>query len=109
MALKMNNIPKRIFLQVGNLEDSNIDFAELRDVTWSAERIYDTDIEYILKPAKAKKSIAKMAKEANGRSRACKSCQYLMKCTPIVSEICSKAFVEGYTKGYKQGRKGENK
>ena len=58
---------------------------------------------------KAKKSIEQMAKEANGRSRACKSCQYLMKCTPIVSEICRKAFVEGYTKGYKQGRKGENK
>ena len=74
MTLKMNNIPKRIFLQVGNLEDSNIDFAELRDVTWSAERIYDTDIEYILKPAKAKKSVAQMAKETNGRSRACKSC-----------------------------------
>ena len=109
MTLKMNNIQKRIFLQVGNLEDSNIDFAELRDVTWSAERIYDTDIEYLLKHAKAKKSVAQMAKETNGRSRACKSCQYLMKCTPIVSEICSKAFVEGYTKGYKQGRKGENK
>ena len=105
----MDNIPKSIFLQVGDLEDSNIDFAELRDVTWSAERIYDTDIEYILKPAKAKKSVAQMAKETNGRSRAGKSCQYLMKCTPIVSEICSKAFVEGYTKGYKQGRKGKNK
>lgn len=45
----MKNIPKRIFLNVGDLEDSNIDFAELRDVTWSDDRIYDTDIEYILK------------------------------------------------------------
>lgn len=102
----MNNLPKRIFLQVGDLEDSNIDFAELRDVTWSAERIYDTDVEYILKPSKAKKSVRKMAKEANERSRACKECQYLMKCTPIVSEICCKAFERGFVKGYKQARKG---
>ena len=101
----MNNIPKRIFLQVGNLEDSNIDFAELRDVTWSAERIYKTDIEYILKPAKAKKSVKEMAKETNGRSRACRTCKYLKRCTHEISELCCKAFVEGYTKGYKKGRK----
>lgn len=100
----MNNPPNRIFLQVGDLEDSDIDFAELCDVTWSAERIYKTDIEYILKPSKAKKSIKQMAKEANGRSGACKECQYLNKCTPIVSEMCCKAFERGYTKGYKQGR-----
>ena len=102
----MNNIPKRISLQVGDLEDSNIDFAELRDVTWSADRIYDTDVEYILKPAKAKKSVNQMAKEANERSRACKECQYLMRCTPIVSEICCKAFERGFVKGYKKARKG---
>ena len=103
--IKMNNIPKRIFLNVGDLEDSNIDFAELRDVTWSAERIYDTDVEYILKPSQAKKSVARLAKEANGRSRACRTCKYLKRCTPEISELCCKAFVEGYTKGYKQGRK----
>lgn len=102
----MNNIPKRIFLQVGDLEDSNIDFAELHEVTWSAERIYDTDIEYILKPSKVKKSIAQMAKEANGRSRACRKCKYLTRCTPEISELCCKAFDKGYTKGYKQGRNG---
>ena len=102
----MNNIPKRIFLQVGDLEDSNIDFAELRDVTWSAERIYDTDIEYTLKPSKSKKSIAKMAKEANGRSRACAKCSLRMTCTDIDTEICYRAFIEGFMKGYKQGRKG---
>ena len=102
----MKNIPKRIFLNVGDLEDSNIDFAELHDVTWSAERINDTDIEYILKPSKAKKSVARLAKEANGRSRACRTCKYLKRCTPEISEICCKAFEEGYTKGYKQGRNG---
>lgn len=52
MTLEMNNLPKRIFLQVGDLEDSNIEFSELHEVTWSADRIYDTDIEYIIKPAK---------------------------------------------------------
>ena len=69
----MKNLPKRIFLQVGDLEGSNIDFAELGDVTWSADRIFGTDIEYILKPAKAKKSVREMAKEAQGRHRACHS------------------------------------
>lgn len=33
--------------------------------------IYKTDVEYILKPAKAKKSVKQMAKEANGSSRSC--------------------------------------
>lgn len=106
MALEMNNIPKRIFLQVGDLEDSNIDFSELRDVTWSAERIYKTDVEYILKPSKAKDSVKQMAKEANGRSRACAKCSLRMTCTDIDTEICNNAFVEGYTKGYKQAKKG---
>lgn len=100
----MKNIPKRIFLQVGELEDNNIDFAELRDVTWSAERIYKTDIEYIIKPTKAKKSVEQMANEANGRSRACAKCSLRITCTDIDTEICSNAFIEGYTKGYKQGR-----
>ena len=55
---------------------------------------------------KAKKSVKKMAKEANERSRACKECQHLMKCTPVVSEICCKAFERGFVKGYKQAKKG---
>lgn len=104
--IKMNDIPKRIFLNVGDLDDSNIGFDELRDVTWSAERIYKTDIEYIIKPAKAKKSVEQMAKEANGRSRACVNCSLFMNCNMITQNICSDAFIEGYKKGYKQGRKG---
>ena len=102
----MKNIPKKIFLQVGDLEDDNVEFSELSDVTWSAERIYKNDIEYILKPAKAKKSVEQMAKEANGRSRACAKCSLRMTCTDIDTEICNNAFVEGYTKGYKQAKKG---
>ena len=103
---KMNNIPKRIFLHVGDLDDSNIDFDELRDVTWSAERIYKNDVEYILKPAKDKKSVMQMAKETNGRSRACDICSLFMKCNMVTQKICSDAFIEGYIKGYKQGKKG---
>ena len=55
---------------------------------------------------KAKKSIEQMAKEANGRSRACKDCCLFIKCSMITQKICRDAFIEGYIKGYKQGRKG---
>lgn len=102
----MKNIPKKIFLQVGDLEDGIEDFSGLHEVTWSAERIFKTDVEYILKPAKAKKSVEQMAKEANGRSRACAKCSLRMTCTDIDTEICNNTFVEGYTKGYKQAKKG---
>ena len=102
----MKNIPKKIFLQVGDLEDDNVEFSELSDVAWSAERVFKTDIEYILKPAKAKKSVEQMAKEANGRSRACAKCSLRMTCTDIDTEICNNAFIEGFMKGYKQAKKG---
>ena len=55
---------------------------------------------------KAKKSIEQMAKEANGRSRACVNCSLFIKCNTARHKICSDAFIEGYIKGYKQGRKG---
>ena len=102
----MKNVPNRVFLQVGDLDGDIEEFDGLYEVTWSSKRIYKTDVEYILKHAKAKKSVARLAKEANGRSRACRKCKYLKRCTPEISELCCKAFVEGYTKGYKQGRKG---
>ena len=80
-----------------------------REVTWPAEGVFNTDVEYIIKHDKGKKSIEQMAKEANGRSRACNICSLFMKCNMITQKICSDAFIEGYIKGYKQGRKGENK
>lgn len=44
----MKNIPKRIFLNLGEIEHSGIkDFNELSEVTWCAGRIYDSDIEYV--------------------------------------------------------------
>ena len=49
----------------------------------------------------SRKSIEQIAREANGRSRACKKCPHLKCCTPQLHNICSKAFVEGFIKGYK--------
>lgn len=55
---------------------------------------------------KVKKSVDQMAKEANGRSRACVNCSLRMTCTDIDTEICNNAFIEGYKKGYEQGKEG---
>ena len=54
---------------------------------------------------KSIESIEQMAKEANGRSRSCAKCSLRMTCTDIDTEICNNAFIEGYIKGYKQGKK----
>ena len=54
----------------------------------------------------AKKSVEQMAKEANGRSRACVNCSLFMNCNMITQKICSDSFIEGYKKGYKQGKEG---
>lgn len=51
-------------------------------------------------------SIEKMAKKANRRSRACNNCSLFMNCNMATQKVCSDAFIEGYTKGYKQARKG---
>ena len=55
---------------------------------------------------KAKKSVEQMAKEANGRSMSRVNCSLFIKCNTATQKICSDAFIEGYIKGYKQGRKG---
>ena len=55
---------------------------------------------------KENKSVEQMAKKANGSSRACVNCSLFMNCNMITQKICSDAFIEGYIKGYKQGRKG---
>ena len=51
------------------------------------------------------KSVEQMAKETNGRSRSCGNCTLFMKCNMATQKICSDAFIEGYIKGYKQGKK----
>nr|DAJ39486.1 MAG TPA: hypothetical protein [Caudoviricetes sp.] len=44
----MKNIPQRIFLNLGEIENSGVkDFKELSDITWSEDRVFDSDIEYI--------------------------------------------------------------
>lgn len=54
----------------------------------------------------AKKTIRQMAEDANKKSRACAKCTKMFMCNSIDMAICSDAFIEGYIKGYKQGRKG---
>lgn len=55
MTLKIKNIPEKIYLQVESWEscicDDEIDFNDLdmEAVTWWADRINTTDIEYVLK------------------------------------------------------------
>ena len=55
------------------------------------------------------RTILQAACEANGRSRACTTCVYQMKGNETVCRICSKAFVEGFQKGYKYYTKNEKK
>nr|DAD63621.1 MAG TPA: hypothetical protein [Caudoviricetes sp.] len=49
------------------------------------------------------KSLADKASEANGRSRLCGKCEY-RPCSLSMLRICSKAFKEGFVKGYRQAR-----
>jgi len=48
---KLINVPNKIYLQTGLDEtEETIDFNDLfkKYITWSSERIYKTDIEYLL-------------------------------------------------------------
>lgn len=42
----MKNLPEKIYLQVG--DDPGDNFSDLAEVTWSQDKIFDTDIEYSL-------------------------------------------------------------
>ena len=48
-------------------------------------------------------SVKVKAYQSNGRSRACRDCIY-RPCTPMQSNLCTKSYVEGYAKGYKQAK-----
>ncbi len=50
MKSKMKNIPKKIYLQIGEDCDAE-DFAKIRhnELTWCEDRICNNDIEYTLK------------------------------------------------------------
>ena len=46
----MNHVPERIFLVLGDgIFDGSQDFDELSEVTWSKERVYPNDIEFVRK------------------------------------------------------------
>jgi hypothetical protein len=49
-------------------------------------------------------SVKAKAYQSNGFSRACKNCIY-RPCTPMQSNLCTRAYVEGYMKGYKRAKK----
>lgn len=46
------------------------------------------------------KGILKVAKIANGRSRACAKCKFRDRlCSPTQADVCRNAFIEGFSKG----------
>ena len=52
----MKKYTKRIFLNLGEIEHSGVkDFNELSEITWSEERVFDSDIEYIRETKTKKK------------------------------------------------------
>lgn len=42
----MKNLPKRIYLNIGDEVPDDADFRDLAEVTWSEEQIHDNDIPY---------------------------------------------------------------
>lgn len=53
----MKNIPERIYLQVGDECEASDDFKDLDGVTWCADNVFDTDIEYKLVKTKIPRKI----------------------------------------------------
>jgi hypothetical protein len=57
--MPIKNIPKKIYLQVGDIQDETVNFNELAGngeetgITWCDEKIHDNDIEYCLNDKKA--------------------------------------------------------
>lgn len=45
----MKNLPKRIYLNIGDGVPDDANFHDLSEVTWSEERMFDNDIEYVRK------------------------------------------------------------
>lgn len=53
-------------------------------------------------------NIQEKALKANGKSRACGKCPLgIANCSETIAKVCRNAFVEGYTKGYKQSKEDE--
>lgn len=59
-----------------------------------------------MEPYKQLDSIGKKARKAAGRLN-CKKCPLKAKCTPIVFDVCTYVFDEGFRKGYNLRKKEE--
>lgn len=44
----IKNLPQRIYLNIGDGVPEDADFHDLSEITWSEERINDSDIEYLI-------------------------------------------------------------
>lgn len=45
----MKNLPKKIYLNLGDGCFDDADFRDISEVTWSEEKVNDTDVEYVRK------------------------------------------------------------
>lgn len=45
----MNNIPEKIWLNLGEEVSEDADFRDLSEVTWSENKVFDKDVEYVRK------------------------------------------------------------
>lgn len=43
----MNNIPEKIWLNLGEEVPEDADFRDLSEVTWSENKVFDNDVEYV--------------------------------------------------------------
>lgn len=44
----MKNIPKKIYLQIGEGSEDKPDFSAFSEVTWSVDKVFNNDIEFVL-------------------------------------------------------------
>lgn len=47
-------------------------------------------------------NVEEKAKQFNGRSRMCAKCKHASPCPPQMMEVCNRAFIEGFTKGWRE-------
>ncbi len=53
----MKNLPKKIYLQVGEKCDKDADFNELKGITWSTKRIFKNDLIFYLSKNEQEKEL----------------------------------------------------
>ena len=86
----MKNIPNKIYLQVGELdENDNNDFEMLRgDVTWCADKIYKNDIEYSLNESPKKRN-----KTVKGIITLCGSTRFYETFLEVNNKLTAKGYI----------------